>query len=113
MQLLRNQGRAAAALLAWRREAVGTRFRGEKEFLQVGSGHTLHSAPLPDREEHGGLHTSLGDDLRPLGKGSIQEFTEPHLGVLNRPFPAHGTPPGDFLLTDYQTRLYGYRSQGR
>ena len=40
-------------------------------------------------KEHGSLDTSLGDDLRPLGKSSIQELTEPHLGVLNRPFLAH------------------------
>ena len=79
-------------LSAWRRKIFRPRLRGEEQIFQVRPSHALQPAPLLDGEEHGGLNTALGYNLRPFGKGGVEELTEPRLGILNWPSLAYGSP---------------------
>ena len=97
MSLLHGQGYSVAMLSAWWRKLLGAGLRREEQLLQVRPGHALQPAPLLDGEEHGGLNTALGNDLRPLNEGGVKQFAEPRLGILYRPFLAHGSP--QFLLS--------------
>ena len=79
-------------LSARRRKVVGPRIEGKEQGFQVRLGHLFQPPPLLDGKEHSGFHSTFGHDLRPFGEGGIKELAEPRLGVLDRPFPAHGSP---------------------
>lgn len=68
----------------------GPCLRSKEEIFQVRSRHPFQPSPLLDGKKHCGFHPAFGHDLRSFRNGGIEEFTEPRLGVLNRPFLAHG-----------------------
>ena len=64
-------------LSAGRGKVLGPRLRGQEQLLEVRPGHPFQLPPLLDGNEHGGLHSPLGHNLRPFGDSGIKQFAEP------------------------------------
>lgn len=74
--LFHSHWHSAAMPLSWRHEVVGPCFRGEKQLLEVGSGHPLQSLPLLNWKEYRGFHASSRHDLWTFGKSGVKKLAE-------------------------------------
>ena len=102
-RLFKGYRRPPTPASARRHGNLSTRRVGEQQILESGLRRLLQPPPGINSYQHGGLHSSSGDDLRTFCEACLEHLAEVSFRVLHRPtfgssLQSHVTPDRDLVI---------------